>query len=491
MNAAFGTVSGSVASVGSGAWAAPGLLAPEAMTLAFSGMTVTVGLPSPWGLISSSGIVVRAHGTQTNQDTQNYSVAFNGFVPASGSVTAYLAATIQLIQQNPVSIPGPPQGHPSYNPSFVPTVGYATNVLSIALAAVTGGVDNVNTFELFRTTLTAGQTGLTTVSTAGWVRAADRRAWPTLSVSSGGTLVPAQAYTVISPSASGLTHTLPPASGCGGLIFGFINPTTGNETVATSGSDVIAGSGTTGLSSIAIPPSGTLELYTSGGTIWRIMAFSPNMVPPPPAQAPGLFLGTQYFSGNATYTPTPGMTTGRARGVGSGGPGSGCSATAGTVGVGSSGTAATYAEAEFTAAQIGASKAVVIGAAVAGGRRRRARWRRQQHDLGWHLTCDPRWRPGGALVNQAAPTAAATGSSSSDATVSGGVVLLVNRTGTVAWPLGGSLDRGWLGRPGGDNFFGAGGATTKFNTNGANAVRLGRRRRRDRLQQFNRAERRQ
>jgi hypothetical protein len=47
MNPAMATLSGALTSVGSAAWAAPGLLAPEAMTVAFSGMVASVGLPLP------------------------------------------------------------------------------------------------------------------------------------------------------------------------------------------------------------------------------------------------------------------------------------------------------------------------------------------------------------------------------------------------------------------------------------------------------------
>jgi hypothetical protein len=74
LNPAFALVSGTFASLGTAAWAGPGLSAPEAMTVSFSGMVATIGLPSPWGLISSGGVIVRAHGTQTGMDTQTYSV---------------------------------------------------------------------------------------------------------------------------------------------------------------------------------------------------------------------------------------------------------------------------------------------------------------------------------------------------------------------------------------------------------------------------------
>lgn len=201
-------------------------------------------------------------------------------MPGSGTVTAYLAATITQIQQNPFPLPGPPQGHPSFNPNYVPSIGYATSVYSVALAAVTGGIDNVNTFELFRTVLASGQVALSVVNTAGQVRAGPRRAWPSASLASGGALVPSQAQAMLYPAASGLTHTLPPASGAGGLIYGFFNPTAGNETIAMAGTDRIVGLGGIPLASAPLPPSGMVVLYGdpsqgAANGAWRAMFANP------------------------------------------------------------------------------------------------------------------------------------------------------------------------------------------------------------------------
>ena len=280
LNPAFGLVSGSFASVGLGAWAAPGLSAPEAMTVSFSGMVATIGLPSPWGLVSSGGVMVRAHGTQTGLDTHTYTVDLGPLVPVSSTLTAYVAATISTIQQGPFPVPGPPPGHPSYDPNTVPTIAYAATVYTVALSAVPGGIDNVGTFELLRTVLSAGQTAVTGWSTAGQARAADRDSWPAILLTSGGLLSAGQAQFMLVPTVSGLTHTLPPASGAGGLMFGGANPTNGNWTFATTGSDLIEGSGTTGLASLAVPPSGAVMLWGNAASgLWQIIGFSPNMTP--------------------------------------------------------------------------------------------------------------------------------------------------------------------------------------------------------------------
>lgn len=284
LNPAMTLITSSFGAMGSGAWAAPGLIAPDAMAVTFSGMTANVSLPSPWGLITSGGIRVHAHGTQTGQDTQAYTVNFTSLVPGTGTVTAYLAATVTSIQQTPFPVPGPPPGQPAYSPTYVPAVGYASNTYTVALSAVTGGVDNISTFELFRTTLTAGQVSLSSVNPVGQVRAPLRRAWPPSYQTSGGTLTPAQAQQVIYPLAGGLTFTLPFASGSTGLAFGFVNAVTGNCTVAASSGDqihVLGLMGTSSRTNVAIPPGGSIVLWGDGPTnAWRMIGgdvdFSPQ-----------------------------------------------------------------------------------------------------------------------------------------------------------------------------------------------------------------------
>ena len=284
LNPAMNLITASFAAEGSGIWATPGLLAPEAMVTTFSGMTANVSLPLPWGVVTSGGLPVRAHGTQTGQDTQAYTVSFASLVPGTGTVTAYLAATISTILQSPFPVPGPPPGQPAYSPTYVPAVGYAANTYTVALSAVTGGIDNVNTFELFRTTLTAGQATLSNVSPLGQVRAPLRRAWPPLYITSGGTLAPAQAQQMIYPLAGGLPYTLPYASGSVGLAFGFNNSSTGTCTVAVSSGDlihVLGLMGSSARSNAVIPAGGSIVLWADGSTnAWRMIGgdvdFSPQ-----------------------------------------------------------------------------------------------------------------------------------------------------------------------------------------------------------------------
>jgi hypothetical protein len=277
LNAAFGTVSGAIAAVGSGAWAAPGLISPESMTLSFSGLVASVGLPLPWGVVNASGTLVHAHGTQTGADTQSYSASFASLVPATGSVTAYLVATLASIQQNPFSIPGPPPGHPSYNPNYVPTIGYATNVDSVALTATSGVPDNISTFELLRTTLTPGQVSVASWNTSFQHRAVNRTALTASPVLSGGALTAPQAQGVLYANSIGLTNTLPPVSGCGGLVFRCENNTGGPWIISTNGSDRIAGLAGTATNSITIPYPGYVEFWGNAiAGLWDIKSSSPS-----------------------------------------------------------------------------------------------------------------------------------------------------------------------------------------------------------------------
>jgi len=76
----------------------------------------------------------------------------------------------------------------------------------------------------------------------------------------------------------------------------------------------------------------------------------------------------QVFTGSGTYTPTTGMKYCTIEVVGGGGGGGGCAASSGTnVAVGSCGGGGGYARKTVTAATIGSSQTVTVGAAGSGG----------------------------------------------------------------------------------------------------------------------------
>src|SRR4051812_21362635 len=292
LNAAFALVSGTVSSVGSGVWALPGLLSPQAMGLTFSGMVGSVSLASPWGLVNASGVVVRAHGAQTGQDTTSYTVDFSTLVPATGTVTAYLNATVTTIQQNAFPLTGPPQGHPSYNPNFVPTIAYASIAYTVSLAASTGVADNLSTFELARTTLTPSQNTINTFSVQGWRRASPYTPVPAGVLASGGSLTLAQTQQVLLPGAVGMTSTLPAAVSGGGLYVNMVNPsTTSSWTVAAPAGTTIAGAGSgTAVSSVGIPPLGAMTVWGNAASgVWEITSANPQMM----SSLPNVFTAPQ------------------------------------------------------------------------------------------------------------------------------------------------------------------------------------------------------
>ena len=76
---------------------------------------------------------------------------------------------------------------------------------------------------------------------------------------------------------------------------------------------------------------------------------------------------SQVFTGSGTYTPTTGMSYCIIECVGGGGGGGGAAGGSGSAQVGGSGGGGGYARKYATAADIGASKAVTIGAAGAAG----------------------------------------------------------------------------------------------------------------------------
>ena len=280
LNQAFNSAGANVNNMASVLAPVPGIFSPESMSVVFTGLSATVNLPLPWALISSGGIRIAAHGTVAGLDTQSYTVNLSGLVPSGGAgpVTAWLAASGIIIQQDVFQLPGPPPGHPSYNPNFVPGIGYATNQDSVALFATTGVPDNITTFGLLNTVLTSATTGVTSWSLAGQTRVGGLRNLP-YNLITAGAMTLAQAQLLLSAFAAGQTNTLPLSSGSAGLAFQLLNATSGFWTIAASGSDVIGGlTLQSTASALQIPPSGACEIWTSGGGIWALLSANPTML---------------------------------------------------------------------------------------------------------------------------------------------------------------------------------------------------------------------
>jgi len=300
LNAALGAVSGSIALLANAYLGKPGVYAPENMTVSFTGLVSTVTLPAPLAIIGSSGVVAQAHGTLNGADTQAYTVTFSGLVPTTGSIVAYCTATLSSVQQSAMPIPGPPPGHPSYNPNFQPIVGYAQNVDTFIVSGTTTPPNNTTSFELFRTTLTAAQTGITSWTYANQLRVTPYRAQQIAAVS-GGVLSVAQAQGTLVPTSGGITSTLPLSVSGAGLQFNFLNNSTGTWTLGVQGSDTIAGSiaGSGTASSLAIPPNGFVALFTSGSG-WALEFMNAAYM----LATSNLWTAANTFSGNVTVNGT-------------------------------------------------------------------------------------------------------------------------------------------------------------------------------------------
>ncbi len=276
VNAAFDTISGNLANLGALS-RAPGLIHPEIATLVTgAGLAVTGTFTYPFGVIfgtggsNVSGTLVHAHGTNTNADTQTYICDFTSIVPASGvPITAYIAASYQSIQQAPYVVTGPPPGHPDYNPNYVPVTAYQTQVDSLAITATSAIPDGQTLFEIARTTLVTGATGVT-VTTEFQARAGTYNVSPL--IITNGVLTPAQAGNLI--YINGATQ-LPPSQSCQGLVFTITNSSTGTAQILSTagGGDLIFGAGpnpASGLASATIYPATSLSLE-AGQIGWTLL----------------------------------------------------------------------------------------------------------------------------------------------------------------------------------------------------------------------------
>jgi len=168
----FALIKESVQEQNEGNMSVAGLISPNDLLFQFNGnLIVTVNAPLPFRVLFGNGIMAKALGTTDGQTTTVYDVNFASLVPGSGSVTAYLVCQTQTIQQSPVTVIGPPPGHPDYDPNFVPVVAYTEVDDTLNLFATTTAPDNETTFELGRVTLSAGQTSIASIDTSHWVYA--------------------------------------------------------------------------------------------------------------------------------------------------------------------------------------------------------------------------------------------------------------------------------------------------------------------------------
>ena len=274
LNASFQNVSGSVAEVAHGMFPIGGLVAPDSGTITFSGLTATVSLPAPFAILNSSGVFIQAHGTTNNTSNTTYTVPFSGLVPATGSVTAFLIAAQTTIQQNPVSVVGPPPGHPSYNPNFVPSIGYTVVQDSLTVSATTVVPDSAVNYELGRFSLSSAS-AVTNFTTAYQQRFGVHRAYPRKVVSSSGALSGGGNY-ILTATVGGLFSTLPPASGSGGVWQQLYNSSTGTWTINATPGDYINLPAAV-VTSFLIPPYLSTYVWCDGVN-WNVQTRPSNTI---------------------------------------------------------------------------------------------------------------------------------------------------------------------------------------------------------------------
>ncbi|WP_254215316.1 hypothetical protein [Burkholderia multivorans] len=209
----------------------------------------------------------------------------------------------------------------------------------------------------------------------------------------------------------------------------------------------------------------TGQAAVDDGTTAALLANFTNAVK---AAATGRLIGTQVFTGSGTYTPTPGMTFVIFEVQGGGASGGGATVpSAGNVSVGSPGTAGAYARGKFTAAQVGASQAVTVGAG-APGQTGGGGLNGGTSSVGSLISAVG--GVGGTMLNNAAAPAV-NGNGNFATTVTG--ANLFSSSGTCAslsLALSGSIGAG---APGGSSLFGAGGYGVATNSTGTAALNSG------------------
>src|SRR5579864_3726812 len=148
----------------------PGLINQANLSFTFNNnLVVTLTMPNigigAFKVLFQTGAISTAQGNTTGVSTDVYNVDLTTFVPVAGSQTVYIVAQYAQVQQDPITILGPPPGHPDYSPNFVPNVSYTELVNTITVTATTTVPDNQVSIELARLTLTSGQTIVSAVNT--------------------------------------------------------------------------------------------------------------------------------------------------------------------------------------------------------------------------------------------------------------------------------------------------------------------------------------
>lgn len=348
-------------------------------------------------------------------------------------------------------------GGPAANPSWATLTGTGT-VTSVNVSGGTTGltfsggpITTSGTITMSGTLIVAdGGTGRTTLTNHGILVGAGTTAITQLAAAAAGTLLSGQG------TGSDPAFTATPTLGIAGT-------TQGSLAIAgvTSGAVTVAVQAAAGTYNFNLPTSAGSagQPLLSGGGAGAAMSFGTLGIA---AGGTGVTTGAvvkivaQIFTSSGTYTPTAGMLYCYVYMVGGGASGGGCaaSAAAGNYGAAAGGSAGEYAEGVFSAATIGASQTVTIGAggaAPAAGQ--------NNGNSGGTTSLGALLTAVGGTGGQASPTGATSSGNTGAAGGTGG-------TGTGLHVPGGASSPGlwiaastlaWAGN-GGTSFFGGGGS---------------------------------
>lgn len=253
----------------------PGLVMPEGLRFQTTGLQIAVTCPITFGIVFSNGTLAQAVGSVPGSTNGNYTVNFAPLVPTIGSTTAYLLCQVSQVGQTPVTVTGPPPGHPDWNPQFSPYTLYTVTQDSLAMTASLAPPDNLTTFSLGTLTLSVGMTVLPTLDQRLLYRAGSISARP-VEQRSGNWNFGTDSQGVIQNITGASIFTLPPAFELNGMEFEFTGATQSAVTIQSQGADVIWGSGTTSVTSLTLP-QGSSAKFVAQNASWYIMSSSPNL----------------------------------------------------------------------------------------------------------------------------------------------------------------------------------------------------------------------
>lgn len=302
--------------------------------------------------------------------------------------------------------------------------------------------------------------------------------------SGGGSVVPGNAYTLLTPDGSGGYGPNVGPGSAGQVLLSdggvsnpsFVTPTAGTGLSITSNgstleyaldaSVVLNLAGNTGGD---IPPDagGTINVVGTGGV--NVAGAGNTLTITSSGTGSGFSdINVQTFTSNGTYTPTSGMAYCIVECVGGGGGGSGAQADGNNLFAKSGGGGAGYCKKVFDAATIGASQSVTVGAGGAGG----------VGTDGYGLGANGNDTTFGALLTAGKGFANATTGTIGGAggTASGGDININGSEGGL--PVKYYIDEVgyiypyWSGA-GGNSFYGVGGGIVTTTTNGNNGTGYG------------------